>query len=186
MSKRRGDDGPMRNYKARPTTYRGIEMRSRLEAGYAAWLDQWSFDWEYEPQAFASQRGQYLPDFLLKKVPEARADGKVVTTDVYVEVKPAGWTGDLDALARRMAIIAESKVNDTTLLLEVPGRPPRELLVFGYPERQLSWHESAWSYNVAWSDDPHGRPDGIEYLALAVVLGRDLMPWPHGYWDGPT
>jgi hypothetical protein len=50
---------------ARPTTYRGIEMRSRLEAGCAQILDN-SFGpgtWDYEPRAYADETGQYLPDF---------------------------------------------------------------------------------------------------------------------------
>lgn len=49
---------------ARPTTYRGIEMRSRLEARVAAWLDGGDVEWSYEPRAYASRAGQYLPDFV--------------------------------------------------------------------------------------------------------------------------
>lgn len=48
---------------ARPTIYKGIKMRSRLEADYAAWLDKVGWSWEYEPQCFASEDGQWLPDF---------------------------------------------------------------------------------------------------------------------------
>lgn len=54
--------------RARPTTYKGVKMRSRLEAGYAQWLDRWDFTWEYEPECFASERWQYLPDFLVRNV----------------------------------------------------------------------------------------------------------------------
>ena len=35
-------------------------MRSRLEAGMAAWLDHHSFDWLYEPRAYGDEVGQYL------------------------------------------------------------------------------------------------------------------------------
>jgi hypothetical protein len=160
-------------------------MRSRLEAGYAAWLDQWGFHWEYEPQAFASPSGQYLPDFLLKQVPAATGDGKVRTTDVYVEVKPSSRTGDLDALGKRMAIITESH-RDATLLLETPGQAPRETFVLLYPEPRVCWQECAWTYNVAGQNDPHGRESGSEYLALAWTIERDHQPWPHGYWNGPA
>jgi hypothetical protein len=40
-------------------------MRSRLEARYAQHLDSYSppTPWRYEPRAFASRQGQYLPDF---------------------------------------------------------------------------------------------------------------------------
>jgi hypothetical protein len=64
----------MTTMKARPTTYAGVQMRSRLEAQYAAHLDATGRDWSYEPKCFADRKGQYLPDFLV--------DG------VYVEVKP--------------------------------------------------------------------------------------------------
>jgi hypothetical protein len=63
-------------WRARPTTYRGIPMRSRLEASVAAELDRTlPGRWEYEPRAFADESGQYLPDF-------------VVDGSMYVEVKP--------------------------------------------------------------------------------------------------
>ena len=61
---------------ARPTIYNGIQMRSRLEAQFAERLDKrigtsLAGDmsplkhWEYEPQAYGSKAGQYLPDFKL-------------------------------------------------------------------------------------------------------------------------
>lgn len=61
---------------ARPTIYKGVRMRSRLEAKVAETLDWYRFPWRYEPQCFASELGQYLPDFQL------------FDTDVYLEVKP--------------------------------------------------------------------------------------------------
>lgn len=91
--------------KARPTTYRGIEMRSRLEADFARFLDLSSAageKWDYEPRCFAGPRGQYLPDFRL-----ARADGSVT----YYEIKPIGTmsTEDARALLRRMEVIFDSE-----------------------------------------------------------------------------
>ena len=62
-------------YKARPTLYKGIQMRSRLEALFAQTLDNAKVAWEYEPGAFADHTGQYLPDFR-------------VGLDLYIEVKP--------------------------------------------------------------------------------------------------
>jgi len=63
---------------ARPTLYKGIQMRSRLEADYASALDRAGFTWEYEPVCFGSPDGQWLPDFKLS-YPER---------NTYVEVKP--------------------------------------------------------------------------------------------------
>src|SRR3712207_2492916 len=49
---------------ARRTMYRGIPMKSRLEARAAQWLDSApGVRWQYEPVAYADQTGQYLPDF---------------------------------------------------------------------------------------------------------------------------
>lgn len=48
--------------KARQTTYKGVRMRSRTEALYAASLHGIA-TWEYEPECFADEHGQYLPDF---------------------------------------------------------------------------------------------------------------------------
>lgn len=96
-------------WKARPTTYRGIEMRSRLEATYAAGLDEMGHPWEYEPRAFASQAGQYLPDFVV--------ENPVVGT-VYIEVKP---TIELAMRALpRVQIVLDSEP-DANLCVVVPG-----------------------------------------------------------------
>jgi hypothetical protein len=71
----------MRQFKARPTLYSGIQMRSRNEAGFAQWLDRFYWNWEYEPDCFANRNGQYLPDFrvLFNERPGS---------GIYVEVKP--------------------------------------------------------------------------------------------------
>lgn len=61
---------------ARPTVYKGIKMRSRLEADYASALDRDSVDWDYEPTCFAGPDGQWLPDFR-------------IGASTYVEVKSA-------------------------------------------------------------------------------------------------
>ncbi len=82
-------------YKARPTIYNGIQMRSRLEARYAAHLDAKRATWEYEPSCFASPKGQYLPDFL-------------INGSIYVELKPISeWPNRFDHL-ERMHIIRAS------------------------------------------------------------------------------
>lgn len=70
---------------ARPTMYKGIRMRSRLEADYAASLDREGVEWEYEPVVFAGPDGQWLPDFGLNGESHA-----------YIEVKPASQLDILD------------------------------------------------------------------------------------------
>jgi hypothetical protein len=87
---------------ARPTIYRGIQMRSRLEAHVARWLDTHpSFlPWEYEPTCFAGIAGQYLPDFVLHHR----------NFDSYIEVKShTVREGELEDIMRRMPVIWESQ-----------------------------------------------------------------------------
>jgi ribosomal protein L37AE/L43A len=62
-----------------PTLYRGVMMRSRLEARWAAFFDALRWPWEYEPLDLAG----YIPDFVLG----------FEAGDVIVEVKPRD--GDL-------------------------------------------------------------------------------------------
>jgi hypothetical protein len=68
--------------KGRPTLYKGIQMRSRLEADYAGYLDRRGHLWEYEPDCFAGPDGQRLPDFRIRR----RRPPKTW----LVELKPAG------------------------------------------------------------------------------------------------
>ncbi len=89
----------MRTIKAKPTEYRGVRMRSRLEAKWAAFFDEIGWDWMYEPVDLDG----YIPDFLIK--------GSNDRPGLLVEVKPtmalpglypeaqkgptsAGWRGD--------------------------------------------------------------------------------------------
>jgi predicted nuclease of restriction endonuclease-like RecB superfamily len=85
--------------KARPTTYKGIRMRSRTEAAYAARLDAAGLSWEYEPRCFANERAQYLPDF--------RVTDRGCT--VYIEVKGVLPLAEVEAVQRRMETILDSE-----------------------------------------------------------------------------
>lgn len=67
-------DGP----KARPTAYKGIEFRSRLEVRFAIHLDERGERWAYEPRVYGPKGRGYLPDFEI-------LDGPRPT---FIEVKP--------------------------------------------------------------------------------------------------
>lgn len=60
--------------KAIPTTYAGVNFRSRLEARWAAFFDLCGWTWDYEP----FDLNGWSPDFLIKGL----------TLPVLVEVKP--------------------------------------------------------------------------------------------------
>ena len=62
--------------KAIPTTYHGIEFRSKLEAKYAQAFDRLGIVWEYEGHGFRFDDGTcYCPDFYMPEL------------DTYFEVK---------------------------------------------------------------------------------------------------
>lgn len=86
--------------KAIPTTYRGIQMRSKLEARAAAMLDRWEVKWVYEAEGFDLDGVWYLPDFWL---PELKA---------FLEIK-----GTLDDSLRKPEALARHVPYDTVVLL---------------------------------------------------------------------
>jgi hypothetical protein len=63
---------------SRPAEYRGVSMRSQLEADFAHWLDSKQVRWDYEPEYFGGPGEGYLPDFRIVRDDSA----------TYVEVKP--------------------------------------------------------------------------------------------------
>jgi hypothetical protein len=69
-------------------------MRSRLEARWAAGFDRGKIPWSYEPDCFASEHGEYLPDFALGK-----------NRRFYVEVKPELQSHQAEQVRNRMEII---------------------------------------------------------------------------------
>lgn len=76
-----GADGRPLNIKAKATTWRGIEFRSRLEAKWAIFFTALRIKWSYEPKwvELPQARGPslfYKPDFFLPGL------------DLWVEVKP--------------------------------------------------------------------------------------------------
>lgn len=100
-------------YAARPTTYNGIEMRSGLEGRYAAWLDTAGATWEYEPRRYATEWGDYLPDFRLSNV-----DILGAPRTVYVELKP---TKEHAAAARHQIKVIWASEPDAFLVIEANG-----------------------------------------------------------------
>lgn len=141
----------MTTLKARPTVYKGIRMRSRLEATYAAFLDRSEDPWVYEPCCFASEAGQYLPDF---RIDDLRP-GTGEPSRWYIEVKPAyllAYPDKVEAVQRRMEIVWASEP-DAGLLLDFPMRGERFFRVQPMDE----WfHRSFWTAEerakAEWSD----------------------------------
>jgi hypothetical protein len=67
---------------AHPTTYKGVNMRSRLEARWAAFFDLVSWRWEYEPIDLPG----WVPDFRVSwDCTHSECDGE---HSLLVEIKP--------------------------------------------------------------------------------------------------
>ena len=98
------------------TSYKGYKFRSRLEARWAVFFDHCGVKWEYEPEGFELENGQYyLPDFLLHGL-EGRVQG-----DLWVEVK-----GNMTEESARK-ILAFSGIPDRS------GRPSAEECIVKHP-----------------------------------------------------
>lgn len=91
----------------------GRRFRSRLEARWAVFFTTLGIPWEYEPEAFRTTKGVYLPDFIV--------------CGRYAEVKPV-----LDELAFNKAISFAKEHNKQLVCL---GGMPDYIT---YP----SWHGS--------------------------------------------
>lgn len=137
-------------------------MRSRLEARFAQFCDALNWEWAYEPDCFADERGQYLPDFWVN------ADGQ----RNWVEVKPTV------ALARawrtRMEVIWSSRP-DAVLITAVPDDAVWESRMFiGRGKPGFFWAESTGG-GGEWFGSEHGHDGRWGRL-------KHWHAWPH--WDG--
>jgi hypothetical protein len=179
----RGSD--VSQFQARPTVYKGIEMRSRMEAGFAAWLDQRHFDWKYEPDCFAGPKGQYLPDFGLYGVDCQWLEAPAT---VYVETKPLGWSeregefDDYETLMRRMAIVWQSQPDAVLLLAQPPERTagpmPAEVGLLDPDTSPANDPAFPWPVTAYWSLGIGGR------VGLSRVLYTNVGPWYGEWWKG--
>lgn len=79
--------------KSIPCTYKGVKMRSRLEATWAAVLDNYGIEWVYEPEGYELSDGTlYLPDFYLPRA-NMIFEVKGVMTE-FDEHKIRQWVAD--------------------------------------------------------------------------------------------
>jgi hypothetical protein len=86
-------------FRSRPTLYRGIQMRSRIEARWAVVFDFLKFKWEYEPEHYEIPGvGNYLPDYWL--------EGQ----DCWVEIKGPHPTEMERAKARGLSKVSQKVV----------------------------------------------------------------------------
>jgi len=95
------------NYAAIPTLYKGVRLRSRLEARWACVFDQVYWDWEYEP---FDAKG-YIPDFIIR-----RRIGNYI-----VEIKPIDCLVSDDGQKRLTECVAKARESGIELPVVVLG-----------------------------------------------------------------
>ncbi len=117
--------------KAIPTTYAGVNFRSRLEARWAAFFDLCGWKWDYEPFDLDG----WAPDFLLK--------GKV---KALVEVKPVDFRGP-DRQLYAQALAHGAKAFGVSIPRKDGAIPEYEALVIGNGPFETDWW-SRWSLGV--------------------------------------
>ena len=78
---------------ARPTTFGGDHMRSRLERDFAKHLFFAGEPYQYEPHVFGPRGRRYLPDFMVE------SGGR----RTYIEVKPTAQ--EVEAAKVKMSVI---------------------------------------------------------------------------------
>lgn len=166
-------------FKARKTLYKGVEMRSRLEAGFAQWCDQSCIPWEYEPHALGGEQGQWLPDFKLKVLWQC---GGFELWHLYVEVKPKGWTETADAirLSSYWRNLAEKTSDFAKMIVATPDglfEPPWE------PDDQDGFNDVI-AYRTA--DDFYNVPD-LNNQEHVDLQAQPVNTWfMDTFWSGPT
>jgi len=120
---------------ARPTVYAGIQMRSRLEADYAGWLDGQGITWEYEATCYAGPAGQWLPDFSYRL-----DDGELILTEVKPESFLLTTQLEIDATLSRMEVALDTEP-DAVLRLHgwEYGNASATVMIMREPRDRI-WH----------------------------------------------
>jgi hypothetical protein len=108
--------------KAIPTTFDGVNFRSRLEARWAAMFTLLGWRWTYEPIDLAG----YIPDFLLHLAAPVLVEVKPSATWEDLEVERAaldprlgGWNGEVLLVGCGPLILADDARLGLGLLAEV-------------------------------------------------------------------
>lgn len=93
----------------KPTEYKGIKFRSRLEARVAVFFDTCGIKWEYEPEAIDADGSEYNPDFYL---PE---------TNDWVEVKGTrpGWEKEIKKACSHVSL--NGPITRLVIISEIPN-----------------------------------------------------------------
>lgn len=105
-----------------PTRYAGHQFRSRIEARWAVFFDALNIEWEYEPRAFSTGAGGYLPDFRLPslhcQMHSEKGEPTWFVRGCWFEVKPAEHS---TPFGRREMDLAYRKMRHVSVVTKKPG-----------------------------------------------------------------
>jgi hypothetical protein len=125
--------------KAIPSVYRDVTFRSRLEARWAALFDHYEIRWAYEPDAYDTPSGLYLPDFYLPGL------------HTFVEVKPG--PDRFDEVAVRF-VAGEEKA--AFLILDSPVIACRSYPLLTTFNSKHDWTDMCWCMSAKYlGSRPH-------------------------------
>ncbi len=150
---------------ALPTTYEGVQFRSRIEARWAVFFDHLGVRWDYEPEGFALPSGNYLPDFWLPD------------QDCYFEVKGTPPIEHESQLARELNEATGKRV------MIAYGRMPRRREIDSCgPDFPGKWfdtielYDRGWDNHYAWCICERCGTAGIEFDARSERLPCQCYP----------
>lgn len=153
----------------------GCRFRSRLEARYAVFMTKLGVEWKYEPEGFALESGNYLPDFFLPRVGRNGA---------WLEIKPYGlgsyfgfcasW-GEATGMPRihdaRLDEFADLAQNAGQPFFVAYGLPSDTYLSSSFPDYcDEGMLEAPWDAFM-WCVCACGKTAGIEFDARSDRLG---------------
>jgi hypothetical protein len=131
-------------FRSRPTVYRGIQFRSRIEARWAVIFDFFGIQWEFEPEHYSLPVGNYLPDFWL------------VGQDCWIEIKGPHPTEFEQAKARGLARLTQKVVY---------------IFCCGIP--RIGQDGAPWDYQCGkdlWAHGYRYNPDGTEAMGYMFAV----------------
>lgn len=131
----------IKNIKAIPVTYKGIQFRSKLEAKVALFLDECDIPYQYELDSFTDGERGYMPDFYLPR------------SDAYIEVK-GKRPGYEDEILKAISFVGD-EIKILIIMSEIPDVDRRGWIHFpvayngGVLGTQMGW----WFFQDGC--DPH-------------------------------
>lgn len=106
------------------TLYAGVRFRSRLEARWAFVFNSLGYQWDYEPEAFKTEYGNYLPDFRIRATSRDRWDCVEIKPRIGSDETFGGYwpaSGDWHPVLNKLASLAGCVFRHAVMFVDAPG-----------------------------------------------------------------